>query len=205
MLSLKAFFSSNLSFFNMYRYLFGFSGTQGGSLEKSFMRSQYGADFFRLPRFAQRRYEELPAVVIGGPASCNSNADPEVDATMNNDSHVSFPDLRRAGLIICETIRDANLLYRVAQVHPELQKVLRPEVFLYDRSYLGAVEIRTLKPGSILIGTNIIGRGSDFAASDLLVLNRGIHVILSYMPKNERVSTQAFGRTARSDKPGTGR
>eukprot|EP00392_Amoebophrya_sp_AT5.2_P011510 g11589.t1 len=118
------------------------------------------------------------------------------------------PDLRRAGLVICETIEEAQLLKQVIEHHAELQQVLNsPNVYLYDRSYADkkANLPERLEPGTILIGTNIIGRGSDFAIDDALTLNGGIHVILQYLPSSERISTQAFGRTARGDKPGTGR
>ena len=109
-------------------------------------------------------------------------------------------DVRRAALIICESVRDANILYEVLPKHPELQQVLQMQhgdVIKYVVSYEAPEGLKQLKPGMIVIGTNIIGRGTDFTLNPILEMNLGIHVITQFLPSNERVVAQAFGRTAR--------
>lgn len=57
--------------------------------------------------------------------------------------------------------------------------------------------------GEIIIATNIAGRGTDFKTSLALEQNGGLHVCVSFLPINQRVEDQAFGRTARQGNSGT--
>jgi preprotein translocase subunit SecA len=38
--------------------------------------------------------------------------------------------------------------------------------------------------GSIIIATNVAGRGTDLKASDFLVRKGGLHVIITFVPEN---------------------
>ncbi len=64
-------------------------------------------------------------------------------------------------------------------------------------------EIEQINVGEIIIATNLAGRGTDIK-TDEIEKNGGMHVIVTFMPSNERVEEQAFGRTARQGKRGTG-
>ncbi|CAF3824772.1 unnamed protein product [Adineta steineri] len=108
-------------------------------------------------------------------------------------------DKRRAVLIICKNIADLE------KIAAEVRKVFQStnNIYTYDRAYR-KFEKNVLNPGDIIIATNIAGRGTDLAIDKLLEVNGGLHVILTYIPGNLRVQQQAFGRTARSGKRGTG-
>lgn len=60
-----------------------------------------------------------------------------------------------------------------------------------------------LCPGSIVIATNLAGRGTNIKLSKEVVANGGLHVIISFLPSNLRVEEQAAGRAARAGDPGT--
>ncbi|CAF3446708.1 unnamed protein product [Rotaria socialis] len=107
-------------------------------------------------------------------------------------------DNRRAVLIICEKIADLEKI--AAKVRQEFQQA---NIYTYDRAYR-KFEKNILTPGDIIIATNIAGRGTDLGIDKVLETNGGLHVILSYIPANLRVHQQAFGRTARAGKRGTG-
>jgi hypothetical protein len=55
----------------------------------------------------------------------------------------------------------------------------------------------------IIIATNIAGRGTSFKTSVDLEAKGGLHVFVTFLPVNQRVEDQAFGRTARQGKSGT--
>ena len=61
-----------------------------------------------------------------------------------------------------------------------------------------------LNSGDIVIATNISGRGTDYKTSEELEENGGLHVIISFLPCNQRVEDQALGRTSRQGKKGSG-
>ena len=56
----------------------------------------------------------------------------------------------------------------------------------------------------IFLSTNIGGRGTDLKTNQEEEKNGGLHVIITEMPSNYRVLKQAFGRTSREGKKGTG-
>lgn len=102
-------------------------------------------------------------------------------------------------LIICETIEQANVL------NERLRTCYRPSAIkLYTMNNMNQErQIEKIMPGDIVIATNLAGRGTDIHTEDVEQWG-GMHVILIFMPLNQRVQDQAFGRTARQGKLGTG-
>lgn len=80
------------------------------------------------------------------------------------------------------------------------------EIIKYSRSDLEE-ENEFLKndinPKTLIISTNISGRGTDIKISNDLNVKKGLHVILTYEPFNERIENQAFGRAARKGQNGS--
>jgi preprotein translocase subunit SecA len=64
-------------------------------------------------------------------------------------------------------------------------------------------EIEKINKGEIIIATNLAGRGTDIKTDEIEKYG-GLHIIVTFMPSNERVEEQGFGRTARQGKRGTG-
>ena len=57
--------------------------------------------------------------------------------------------------------------------------------------------------GKVYVSTNLSGRGTDLKIKDELEKKGGLHVCIIFMPKNQRVLEQAFGRSGRKGQPGT--
>lgn len=60
-----------------------------------------------------------------------------------------------------------------------------------------------IESGSIIIATNIAGRGTDPQVTPQVIEAGGLHVICTFLPENQRVEDQIFGRTSRNGEPGT--
>ncbi|CAD8201966.1 unnamed protein product [Paramecium pentaurelia] len=101
---------------------------------------------------------------------------------------------KRAVLIINRTIQDVN------NIQQHLQKNNLKSVVYYDDSQKIDHEI---KPNSLIIATNLAGRGIDLISNQELENNGGLHVIMSFLPRNIRIQQQGFGRIGRQGKKGT--
>lgn len=99
----------------------------------------------------------------------------------------------RAVLIICENKKDVTDIVKVLAV-------MHKHLFDYNgkvdglRKVVGnkrkSTTINQLRPGDVIVATNVAGRGTDFRISSLLQENGGLHVIISYVPTNIRVELQ---------------
>ena len=105
----------------------------------------------------------------------------------------------RASLIICEDQKSASAIYT------HIKQTLKNggKIYKYDSS-LGDNELPAVRPGDVIVATNIAGRGTDINAK-LVNQFGGLNVLLSYMPSNIRIEQQAFGRTARAGQKGSGK
>ncbi|AIL64756.1 hypothetical protein NOVO_01800 [Rickettsiales bacterium Ac37b] len=56
---------------------------------------------------------------------------------------------------------------------------------------------------TIIVATNLGGRGTDLKLSKEVLEHGGLHVILSYLPSSIRIEDQAFGRVARKGEAGS--
>ena len=63
-----------------------------------------------------------------------------------------------------------------------------------------------LKQNSVIIGSNLVGRGTDIKLEKQTVdYNGGLHVIITFLPTNKRIEDQNFGRAEKQGEPGTPR
>lgn len=109
----------------------------------------------------------------------------------------------RSVLVLCESIRDAEILHRRLQLDHSTDHV---SFLLYRRGFdmlPYTTDKNKLPPRTIITATNLAGRGTDLKISDELK-NKGLHVILTYLPANARIRDQGYGRACRAGNPGSG-
>ena len=115
--------------------------------------------------------------------------------------------------MICESIKEARTLYNtllkyditsLKKKYDFIKEDYHSYILLYTRSDTSEKENYKKEKGKIILSTNFGGRGTDLKTTIEQERNGGMHVILTSMPSNYRVLKQAFGRTSREGKKGTG-
>lgn len=169
--------------------LFGLSGTLGSSDEQNLLSKLYGVETFNIPTYTIKNFDELKYKVVPDNQFINTIYQEVKDITNKG----------RAVLIICSTIKEAE----------DIENWLVDSGYQENKikTYRGEKEASTpesdINCGEIIIATNIAGRGTNFTISKDLKKVGGLHVLVAFMPNNQRVQQQAYGRAGRRDEPGS--
>ena len=131
-----------------------------------------------------------------------------------------------AVLIICKSIRITEELFKLLKEKKEEKSI--KNILLYNKNedeeennkdqrskkdneesgkrvrIVTSVE-SDLFSGTIIISTNLAGRGIDIKLNQNIIDNGGLYVIVSFLIENKRIEDQNFGRAGRNGQPGTGR
>ncbi|RZC39999.1 SecA DEAD domain containing protein, partial [Asbolus verrucosus] len=191
--NLTSCFISNIGFIKKYdnANIFGLTGTLGSHAEQNLLSNIYRVSYATIPTYKEKRFEERDGYIA------------ETDIVwllMISSLAIENVDEGRAVLIICETEIDLN------NIEYTLNQLTRFSEFNM-RKYANENHVeetqKEVKPRDIILATNIAGRGTDFKTSNELEENGGLHVCVTFLPCNQRVEDQAFGRTSRQGKKGT--
>ncbi|XP_039523267.1 LOW QUALITY PROTEIN: uncharacterized protein LOC120476339 [Pimephales promelas] len=188
---------SNISFFEKYHgKIFGTTGTLGSKADILFLRELYpNLSACKIPTFNRKKLFEVSGTLKTSAEEWKSEIKRVVMAQISPKSYRDG----RAALVICETINNAKEIYE------DLKSSIPGEIILYcrsDKDSLRKIE-KELRPGDVIVATNLAGRGTDIKVSKQVNNNGGLFVILSFLSENTRVELQAFGRTARKGDPGS--
>jgi preprotein translocase subunit SecA len=193
-------FMSNIEFFKKYGHnIFGMTGTLGSEAEQEFIHKSYGVDFIKIPTFKPKNFEIMPGLIASG--------NDFIKVVLYN--MLAEIDQGRAVLLIAPSKDEADnykkLLEELFSGDLKDAGYNIDQVRLYTRNDNHEAEVmdQVLKPGDIVISTNLAGRGADFKTTSSLEQNGGLHVILTSLPHNLRIEWQAYGRTSRQGKSGS--
>ena len=190
--SLKAMFLSNKKFFQLYsrKRIYGFTGTLGGESARNMMANTYAVKMCNIPPFRQKIYFQEPTLVCTNEDAQTKRIMELCEAKTTNKQPV---------LVIFATVGQAEIFQQALENAKKDGYRVHP--YFRDEHELPKAE---LGPGDFVIATNKAGRGTDFRVVGSKESPHGLHVVLSYLPSNQRIADQAFGRTSRSGNPGTG-
>lgn len=183
-------FLSNMGFMSKYEKIYGLTGTLGSETARNVLKDVYKVDLINIPQRREKQFMELCSII-------KESEQEWLDEILKNVLLEIQKD--RGILLICQTIQQANHLSGL------LKAKLRPSsVKLYVRNDLDQERnVEKILPGEVIIATNLAGRGTDIQTHEIEETG-GLHVIVTFLPSNQRVEDQAFGRTARQGKRGTG-
>ena len=198
-------FLSHITFFQKYKndnnfLFFGLTGTIGDpETQKIYKNKYFNSKILFIPQYKKKRFVELPPIL------CNIKDHYNI---ICEDIITNFLKGRKI-LVICSSIKEANVLKKILKSYKiensELSYLKDDDIILYTRSDTDEKDnIIKQKNKRIFLSTNFGGRGTDLQTNENEERNGGLHVILTDMPSNYRVLKQAFGRTSREGKKGTG-
>jgi preprotein translocase subunit SecA len=217
--NLSSCYMSNLTFFKKYiknkndnecnynssdiieNNIYGLSGTLGSKKSQEALKSLYNLDLVFIPSFKDRQliYKKENNMIL----KKSSNTGEYSDKLKEIIKRIAI-DEKRAVLIIFKYIDEVNKKKSSLENDKELKKNIK--IISYTRSDKKA-EKEFLKnkidSGTVILSTNLSGRGTDIKLTDNVINNGGLHVILTFMPKSERIEKQAFGRAARKGEKGS--
>ena len=103
-------------------------------------------------------------------------------------------------LLICEDIKTATDIYGSILGHKNNTHV---HLYIEDYDCLRSQKTFVLEQGDVVITTNLGSRGTDFTPDNTVNQNGGLFVLVTFLPANDRVQKQAFGRTGRRGATGS--
>jgi len=180
------------TFFNMYKSITGLSGTLGGDSDEKILKSAYKINLFRVPRNLPSK---LPIIKRERPE------DPFDLYDLIAEEILEITQQKRPVLVIFDTIK-------------QVEEFLINEEEKFDKNKLGTIQgiipqndreviQRAGISSQITIATAAAGRGMDIKLDKTSLGNGGLHVIIPYSMKNERVFWQCVGRCGRQGQPGS--
>ena len=207
--NLNSCYMSNLTFFKKYiKYenseninssilennIYGLTGTLGSEKSQNALKELYNLNLIFIPSYKQNQ------LLIKEPKIFSNYLDHK------NELKKIIKEIaikqERAVLVLLKYIDNVEKLKLFLSEDSEL----KDKIITYTRSdIISEKEFLNdeIKPQSIILSTNLAGRGTDLKISQEVEKMGGLHVILTFMPKSERIEKQAFGRAARKGEKGS--
>jgi preprotein translocase subunit SecA len=194
--NLNSCFLSNLIFFDLYKTLNGFTGTLGSAKTQEAITEIYKINLIKIPTFKKSKFENLTNI--------NINEKNNYENILLDAIEKFAVKENRAVLLIFEYIFDAQNFYNLFTKKLQNSGL---KLILYlrndkeeEKKFLNT----SIQPRTVIFSTNLAGRGTDIKINNNLEKNGGLHVIITFMPRNKRIECQAFGRAARKGERGSG-
>ena len=177
-------------YYQMYRRLYGFTGTLGSEEEREELRTIYGVETFDVPPYRPSKRQDAPPLNCGSVSSLLKKVLQNAKQCQANG---------RPLLILCESIhfsQEVSAFLEEADVAHELLNEVQ-------EAAEALILAKAKEAGAITVATNTAARGTDITLTPASITNGGLHVLITFFPKSLRVEQQARGRAGRQGQPGS--
>ena len=198
--SLNSCYMSNFTFFKKYisskeNNIYGLTGTVGSEKTQEALKILYKVNLLFIPTFKESKLKILEPIIEKDP-------DKYENTLISKIKDISF-NQGRSVLVIFKYIEEVSNMYqKLLDAKIPAQNMIR-----YTRNDINNESNflkNEIKPNSIILSTNLSGRGTDIKIDNELERRNGLHVILTFLPFSERIERQAFGRAGRKGENGSG-
>lgn len=186
-------FISNMTYFRLYgNNISGLTGTLGSSNARGLLQDIYDLDCGFIPTYKAKQFNEYEPIIV-------ENRNQHLQEIVNSSKELI--EDKRSVLVICKTIKDVDTLQQALKISGHFNNIIR-----YSRNDNDEhlITRNKLDSGTVIVATNLAGRGTDFKITNRLAAQGGLHVCVTFLPSNSRVEAQAFGRSARDGNLGSG-
>ena len=197
--NLNSCFISNLCFFRLYKEKFGLTGTVGSKKTQEVLKNIYDLDVIFIPTFKEGKY----LFNSQSDYSCDNNQQEFYKNVLMEIFQKYYAN--RAILVIVKYIDQVRIIKRKLE---ESNQIDIRNIIVYDRNdnpeqsnFLN----KEIGPKTIILSTNLCGRGTDIRINKECERNGGLYVILTFNAESERIEKQALGRAARKGENGSGK
>ena len=198
--SLNSCYMSNFTFFKKYiskneNNIYGLTGTVGSKKTQEALNILYKLNLLFIPTFKEYKLKIYNPII-------EKDIDEYERILIEKIRDMAFTQ-GRAVLVIFKYIALVSEMYKkLIQNNIPEQNIIR-----YTRNDVNNESNflqNEIKPNTIILSTNLSGRGTDIKISSELERRNGLHVILTFLPFSERIERQAFGRAGRKGENGSG-
>ena len=182
-------FLSNISFFRRYNgNLYGVTGTFGGSNFQYILKTVYNISLYKIPPNKTSLLEDWGGFVYTDEKSYLKKIFDNIKQVIQKN---------RSVLLICNSIVKGKEFLNL--LHDEYKDNMMKYFTEEDENTVKNI----LSPRKIIVATNLAGRGTDIKISDELEKNGGLHVLVTFLPLNQRIEEQNYGKAGRKGQKGS--
>ena len=196
--SLSSVFIANSEYIRLYNSISGLTGTLGSKEEQEVIKTLYKANSTIIPLFKASKMEHKVNLLVGNDQWQKAVADDAIDHALNQ---------ARATLVVCNTMQDVLELEEKLKTYLTGTKGINVITYRDEHDAYKIEEINKgtgIEPGTIVIATNIGGRGTDIKLSNEVIERGGLHECTTFIASS-RILKQAHGRAGRQGEPGSAR
>ena len=186
---------SHYGFFQKYRkkdgnYIYGTTGAIGSKKSRELLEKLYEIDFDYIPTNNSYLLKELTSSISLNHEIWIENIIRIVKREINSG---------RGILILCETVEFCEEIHEKIRINFPNFKLIK---------IIGEENEKTLIPKkldqkTVIISTDMSGRGIDFKIGESILKNGGLHIIFSFISNNSRLEEKNYKYAGRAGEPGT--
>ena len=177
-----------ITFFKKYNELYGLTGTIGSKTNQDALKILYSVKLYFIPPNLKSQLTKRNEMVFTQKIEWENQIISEIKQVLNE---------KRSVLLICNSIKSGEKFYQLIKQNNIIN------VKKYFTEEHKKIEKEILYPNYIIIATNLAGRGTNLKISEDLEKAGGLHVIVSFLPLNQRVEDQNYGRAGRNGQKGS--
>ena len=177
-----------ISFFRKYKELYGLTGTIGSETNQKTLKDLYKVELYFIPPNLKSQLTKRTEIFFFDQSKWEEKIANEIKEIIREN---------RSVLLICSSIKKGEYFKEM------IKRCGITNIKTYFTEEDEDVVKEKLEQKYVIVATNLAGRGTDIKITDDLEKAGGLHVIVSFLPMNQRVEDQNYGRAGRNGQKGS--